>query len=293
MNYPPADSSAQQRTDRAMGERPGDARQNFTSQFVVEAPGARRIVEAVETDPHRIAQRQKQIDYGKNTLGYQRYIEEVPRYLRRKISTTISKHPETPDVTQICSKRSFDGQAKKWRRELHLWDPEEEEDLIEPVLQLAQPVESPEGSESSRASIRAVHAPVHAAAPASVLPTVEDPCPSTFLSPKKQKTDSGHAVPQHPLQPCLDVAGAAAVPRKTLSTGSKRSYHEMDNASGSGQMTHGAHAPAVMEPIEPNQETEEEQAPWDDITPEDTYTIIAAGATRQPNDIFGPADEFD
>lgn len=56
------------------------------------------------------------------------------RQLRRKISTRISKHPETPDVTQICSKRSFDGQAKKWRRELHLWDPEEEEDLIEPVL---------------------------------------------------------------------------------------------------------------------------------------------------------------
>ena len=56
------------------------------------------------------------------------------RQQRRKISTRISKHPETPDVTQICSKRSFDGQAKKWRRELHLWDPEEEEDLIEPVL---------------------------------------------------------------------------------------------------------------------------------------------------------------
>ncbi len=39
MNYPPADSSAQQRTGRAMGERPGVAQQNFTSQFVVEAPG--------------------------------------------------------------------------------------------------------------------------------------------------------------------------------------------------------------------------------------------------------------
>ena len=39
MNYPPADSSAQQRTGRAMGERPSVARQNFTSQFVVEAPG--------------------------------------------------------------------------------------------------------------------------------------------------------------------------------------------------------------------------------------------------------------
>ena len=56
------------------------------------------------------------------------------RHLRRKISTTITKHPDTPDVTQICSKRSFDGQAKKWRRELHLWDPEDEEDLLEPVM---------------------------------------------------------------------------------------------------------------------------------------------------------------
>ena len=56
------------------------------------------------------------------------------RYLRRKINTTITKHPDTPDVNQICSKRSFDGQAKKWRRELHLWDPEDEEDLVEPVM---------------------------------------------------------------------------------------------------------------------------------------------------------------
>lgn len=32
-----------------------------------------------ETDQHRLAQRQKQIDLGKNTLGYQRYREAVPR----------------------------------------------------------------------------------------------------------------------------------------------------------------------------------------------------------------------
>ena len=32
-----------------------------------------------ETDPHRLAQRQKQIDFGKNTLGYQRYREAIPK----------------------------------------------------------------------------------------------------------------------------------------------------------------------------------------------------------------------
>ena len=46
-------------------------------QFSKNFAGGRATEE--EKDPHRIAQRQKQIDYGKNTLGYQRYTEEVPR----------------------------------------------------------------------------------------------------------------------------------------------------------------------------------------------------------------------
>lgn len=33
----------------------------------------------VETDQHKIDQRQKQIDYGKNTLGYDRYSASVRR----------------------------------------------------------------------------------------------------------------------------------------------------------------------------------------------------------------------
>lgn len=91
---------------------------DFSSEFEVEdapiAPAGSS--EERESDPHRLAQRQKQIDFGKNTLGYQRYLDEVPRETRGK------QHPNTPDVYQKTSKRAFDGQVKKWRRMLHTWD---------------------------------------------------------------------------------------------------------------------------------------------------------------------------
>jgi hypothetical protein len=32
-----------------------------------------------ETDGHRLCQRMKQLDYGRNTLGYERYLETVPK----------------------------------------------------------------------------------------------------------------------------------------------------------------------------------------------------------------------
>lgn len=73
-----------------------------------------------ETDPHRLAQRQKQLDLGKNTLGYQRYLETVPKKKRKPGN---KKHPSTPDPYQVCSKRAFDGKLRSWRRILHEWDP--------------------------------------------------------------------------------------------------------------------------------------------------------------------------
>jgi len=67
----------------------------------------------------------------------------------------------------------------------------------------------------------------------------------------------------------------------------------VQEATGSGHMTYRAHADAITELIEPQQEPEDEQAHWDDIKTEDPETSTAAAAARQPNDIFGPADEFD
>eukprot|EP01129_Flabellula_baltica_P009378 TRINITY_DN3820_c0_g1_i2.p1 TRINITY_DN3820_c0_g1~~TRINITY_DN3820_c0_g1_i2.p1 ORF type:complete len:210 (+),score=33.04 TRINITY_DN3820_c0_g1_i2:245-874(+) len=61
-----------------------------------------------ELTPHKLSQRQKQIDYGYNTKDKRR-----------------REHPRTPNKHQMCSKRSWDGQIRKWRRELHAFDPPE------------------------------------------------------------------------------------------------------------------------------------------------------------------------
>jgi len=83
-----------------------------------------------ETDPHRLQTRKQQIDKGYNTNEYRRYKEEVP--LDRRIRGN-DKHPKTPDRYQVCSKRSFDGQLRKWRRLLHQWDPAVEETQVDYV----------------------------------------------------------------------------------------------------------------------------------------------------------------
>eukprot|EP00889_Picochlorum_renovo_P000779 jgi/Picre1/27809/NNA_000773.t1 len=91
---------------------------DFSEDFVVveEPEDSSKTELDRETDPHRISQRQRQIDFGKNTIGYQRYLEQHPKHKRSK------GLPRTPDVYQKCSKRAFDGQVRKWRRRLHDWD---------------------------------------------------------------------------------------------------------------------------------------------------------------------------
>ena len=60
----------------------------------------------------KLLQRQKQIDYGKNTVGYEKYLQLVPKSKRGPTD------PKTPNIYVSNSKRAFDGMVKKWRREL-------------------------------------------------------------------------------------------------------------------------------------------------------------------------------
>lgn len=72
-----------------------------------------------ETDMAVIRRRQKQIDYGKNTIGYQKYVESTPKNKRK------AEDPTTPEKFIKYSRRSWDQQIRLWRKRLHEFDPPE------------------------------------------------------------------------------------------------------------------------------------------------------------------------
>jgi hypothetical protein len=86
----------------------------------LETSDGNKISPPLESSPeHKIAQRQRQIDIGKNTPEYYNYRKRIPRR-ERKRSDAVS-----PDKYQMISKRNWEGQVKAWRRLLHKWDPVE------------------------------------------------------------------------------------------------------------------------------------------------------------------------
>jgi len=71
----------------------------------------------IELTETQILKRQAQINLGKSTQGYKKYLIAVPKKHRRS-----KKHPKTPDVHDRISKRRFDGKIRAWRRSLHDFD---------------------------------------------------------------------------------------------------------------------------------------------------------------------------
>ena len=74
------------------------------------------LMQQIETDAEILRKRQKQINFGKVTPEYQKYIEAVAKRKREIF------HPRTPNKFRKCSRRKFDGLIKKWRKLLHVWD---------------------------------------------------------------------------------------------------------------------------------------------------------------------------
>lgn len=74
-----------------------------------------------ETDPEVLSRRQKQIDFGKNTAGYDAYRKKVPKYKREP------GNPRTPPMNLKYSRRAWDGLIKVWRRKLHDFDDTKQE----------------------------------------------------------------------------------------------------------------------------------------------------------------------
>jgi histone RNA hairpin-binding protein len=102
-----------------------NSRQSSFSNNQAPSPTPSRLSTSSSTssvycnDPEIIKRRQKQIDYGKNTVGYQTYLKTVPKFRRAK------EDPKTPNKNISYSRRSWDQQIRLWRIKLHAYDPPE------------------------------------------------------------------------------------------------------------------------------------------------------------------------
>ena len=72
--------------------------------------------EEMESDPVILQRRQKQIDYGKNNLHYDNFIQKVPKNRRHR------RDPRTPDKYQKYSRRQWDGLVRAWKKQVHDWN---------------------------------------------------------------------------------------------------------------------------------------------------------------------------
>lgn len=103
--------------DHGRTDRFSRRRESTDSGTDGSSQSSRRPIE-YEKDIETLVRRQKQIDYGKNTLGYENYLRQVPKEQRTK------EHPKTPPKHIKYSRRAWDGLVRVWRKKLHCFDPD-------------------------------------------------------------------------------------------------------------------------------------------------------------------------
>lgn len=97
-----------------------EAEEKHLNYANVELPPADINVGDTAERMRRLHQRRRQVQYGKETLGYRNYLTAVPNRCDREFHNPM--HPITPRPEYDCSKRTFDRYLNTWRRQLHLWD---------------------------------------------------------------------------------------------------------------------------------------------------------------------------
>ena len=75
-----------------------------------------RKAREIEEDFHRITQRMRQIDIGKNTPEYKNYIATIPKNKRE------SHHPRTPNPKYKMPNKHWKTAVNRWRKALHAFD---------------------------------------------------------------------------------------------------------------------------------------------------------------------------
>ena len=69
---------------------------------------------STEDDPYVLVRRAKQIESGRNTADYGRYVKMVEKEDR------VDWMPRTPDMSRKYSRQEWDGLVEEWKNSIHV-----------------------------------------------------------------------------------------------------------------------------------------------------------------------------